>query len=134
MAPRRPFAIVVCFEDRARQRFVLARHEDRGWEIPGGHVEDGETAAEAAAREFGEEIGREVVGLQPVLVQEREVGRCHVFTGRLGEPVDEGGKGDESVVDWRLVERLDDVEPLAFPNDPYEAIEDELGVELGAPG
>jgi hypothetical protein len=28
------------------------------------------------------------------------------------------------------VERLGDVEPLAFPDDPYGAIEEELGVEL----
>lgn len=128
-----PFAIVLAFETRERERFVLARHEARGWEIPGGHVEDDETPLQAAQREFAEEIGRRVEDLEPVLVQHRSVGDCHVFTGRLGEPVDPHGTGsprDDKIVDWQLVEALTDVEPLAFPGDPYGEIEDALGVRL----
>lgn len=128
-----PFAIVVAFEDASRERFVLARHRERGWEIPGGHLEDGERPAEAAKREFAEEIGHALEDLSEVLVQEREVGTCHVFAARLGEALDEGGD-DEAVEDWRLVGGLDEVDPLAFPEDPYGAIEAELGVDLGSPG
>lgn len=125
-----PFAIVVAFETPARERFVLARHEERGWEIPGGHLEDDETPAEAARREFAEEIGRELVELEPVLVQERDVGTCHVFAARVAGPARPDAAKDETIVDWRFVERLGQVEPLAFPDDPYDEIEAELGVKL----
>ena len=38
--------------------FVYVRHQDRStWEIPGGHIEAGETALEAANRELIEETG-----------------------------------------------------------------------------
>lgn len=45
---------------------VLARVLRRGVEIPGGHIEDGETAAEAAARECLEEAGCELHEMAPV--------------------------------------------------------------------
>ena len=45
----------------AEGRVLLARREGTGrgdglWNLPGGHVEDGEAAAVAAARETGEEV------------------------------------------------------------------------------
>lgn len=125
-----PFAIVVAFQTPARDRFVLARHAERGWEIPGGHIEADETPREAAVREFHEEIGRGLTDLQLLLVQDREVGRCHVFTGIVNESSTVETGRDDKIEDWRFVEALGDVQPLAFPNDPYEAIEDELGVKL----
>ena len=50
-----------------RTSYAVAFHEGlflmvyngrrRGWEMPGGHVEEGETSAQAAARETEEESG-----------------------------------------------------------------------------
>src|SRR5450432_2824573 len=50
----------------ARHSIVMVRHKDESrtyWTLPGGAIEPGETAAEAAAREFFEETG---VHVRPV--------------------------------------------------------------------
>lgn len=48
---------VICqFHDQ----WLLTRHPRRGWEFPGGKVEKGETAEEAAIREVYEETGAHV--------------------------------------------------------------------------
>jgi len=50
------FTVIVVFDSAGR--LVLCRHKDRStWETPGGHIEPGETPAEAAARELFEETG-----------------------------------------------------------------------------
>lgn len=46
--------------------FLLATNQSRGIEIPGGHIEPGETCAEAAAREAMEEVGAVVGDLTPI--------------------------------------------------------------------
>jgi len=124
----RPFAIVVAFEDETRQRFVLAHNVDRGWELPGGHVEDDESPIEAARREFREEICHELATLEPLLVQDIERGPCHVFAGRVGDRVRD--PDDYAIDSWRYVDTLDDVDELAFPDDPYIEIERALDVDL----
>lgn len=43
-----------------RNKWILVRHRDRTtWEIPGGHIEEGESPDEAAGRELTEETGAE---------------------------------------------------------------------------
>ncbi len=44
----------------------LAQHQRRGLEVPGGHIEPGESLIEAAIRECYEEVGCSVVSVRPV--------------------------------------------------------------------
>ena len=67
-------------------RFLMVYNERRGgWEMPGGHVEEGETSAQAAAREFEEESGYRIEVLEV-----RDIGSCDVcaavIAGKTGGP------------------------------------------------
>lgn len=61
---RHKYAVIIA---RHNGKFLWCRHESRTtWEIPGGHIEEGETAIEAAARELQEETGAVDFTLTPV--------------------------------------------------------------------
>ena len=48
----------VVLQAKYGNQWVFVRHKDRDtWEIPGGHIEEGETPDEAARRELAEETG-----------------------------------------------------------------------------
>ena len=52
---RHKYAVIIA---RYKGKLLWCRHQDRDtWEIPGGHIETGETALEAARRELREETG-----------------------------------------------------------------------------
>ncbi len=62
-------------------RFLMVYNERRGgWEMPGGHVEEGETSAQAAAREFEEESGYRIEVLEV-----RDIGSCDVCAAVVAE-------------------------------------------------
>ena len=57
-------AVIVC---NYQGKWLLSKHKERDtWEIPGGHIEDGESWLEAAKRELYEETGATKVDIKPV--------------------------------------------------------------------
>ena len=58
MTVRSDHLIYVVLVTRYKDQWVVVRHKERTtWEVPGGHIELGETPDEAAARELVEETG-----------------------------------------------------------------------------
>ncbi len=53
--------VVGCLVRNAQDELLLIRHHKRGWEIPQGRVEEGESLIDAIHREVREEAGIEMV-------------------------------------------------------------------------
>lgn len=59
---------VVCVA-RYKGKYVFCYNKKRnGWEIPGGHIEEGETWQDAAKREMYEETGATKIEVEPISV------------------------------------------------------------------
>jgi 8-oxo-dGTP diphosphatase len=115
------FAYVVAFRG---DKFVMVRHRDRAWEMPGGRLNKGETHEQAAVREFFEETGMtvEIVG---EMRAEKPGGK--VFVGLVREKL-------ADPTEWNIAEVKEFSElpaDLSFPLMEYEAmlVQAELIVE-----
>jgi len=94
--------------------FVMVRHRRRGWEMPGGHVEEDEDPRDAAIREFREETGMDLD-----IVGQIDIGEGTVFAGvvrRDGRP----SPLPEEIVEVKTLHELP--EDLSFPLVEYERV------------
>jgi len=74
---RQKYAVIIA---KHGGQLLWCRHQERAtWEVPGGHIEEGETAIEAAARELQEETGALSFTLKPVCWY-----RLHFSDGGVG--------------------------------------------------
>jgi 8-oxo-dGTP pyrophosphatase MutT (NUDIX family) len=108
---RVPFEAAGCVvHDPGRGVLLLWRHrfitDTWGWEIPAGAVDEGETPADAAAREVREETGWQAGPLEHLLSYQPSNGlsdqRFHVFLARGAEPEgDPIDAGEAERIEWR---------------------------------
>lgn len=68
-------------------KIVLVEHKNRGWELPGGHIEEGETIKEALTRELYEEAGfKKALSIRMFGYNEiinPDIGKINKATGKL---------------------------------------------------
>jgi 8-oxo-dGTP diphosphatase len=100
------WAYAIAFKD---DRFLMVWNPKRnGWEMPGGHVEKGESFGKAVTREFREECGQEFIPLASMHVQDGAV-----FAGLFKENELYGEMA------WDLFEELP--QHLSFPEAEYHS-------------
>jgi 8-oxo-dGTP pyrophosphatase MutT (NUDIX family) len=116
--------IVFRRQDGERPRFLLIRDSYDNWGFPKGHLEDGESPAEAARRETVEETGLGHLLLQgPIRVIDwhfRFRGRhihkyCHffLFESPAGDPAPQLAEGI-TACQWRVLDQA--LELLSYDN------------------
>jgi ADP-ribose pyrophosphatase YjhB (NUDIX family) len=56
---------------------IYRRYEPRGWACPAGHIEEGEHVQGALIKEFNEEVGLKVVGMEQLFHENVPWNNCH---------------------------------------------------------
>ena len=114
------FVYVIAF--RVDGSFLMVKHVNRAWEMPGGRIEHGESPWVAALREFLEETGREVDLFERTL----KVRGGLVFGGLVGDKV--GEPRVEEISEVGFFKKLP--EELSFPAVEYEKMIGEFASDL----
>ena len=105
------FVYVIAFNG---DRFVMVRHRERAWEMPGGRLLKGETHEQAAVREFFEETGMSLEIIGSIRIA-RPGGKVFVglVTGKLSDKCT-----DYNIVEVKEFSALPNL--LSFPLVEYE--------------
>ncbi len=130
-APPAEYTVIVAVRNTADgKEFLMVRHRERGWELPGGKFQPGEGPVHCALREFREETGHLLAAPHFVTKLRKANGTCFVFTGAWGAAVD-GHEPDASIAETQWFRRLPRGAGLAFPDDPYVEMGQHLGIDFG---
>jgi 8-oxo-dGTP diphosphatase len=108
---------------RFRRKWLLVRHHLRKtYEIPGGHIEKGESADDAATRELREETGATEFAIECVAVysveKDGQTGYGKLYFAEVSEfgPLIDTSEIEEVIVAEGLPENLTypDIQPILF--------------------
>ncbi len=106
--------VSLVFAYDASGRLLLGYRDDEGsWTLAGGHVEEGEDPAAAAARELFEEAGLVAFSLTPLVVRPNPPGRpvLHVYSALVAGTPHGRLDPDRECQDWFFVDVKDGVPP-----------------------
>jgi 8-oxo-dGTP diphosphatase len=90
----KPKGTSMIFVNDRKEVLLFLRDDDPGipypnmWDLPGGHVEEGETPLECICREMKEEMGLELEGIEPFSVVPFDDRTEYVFWKKMNLAVD----------------------------------------------
>jgi 8-oxo-dGTP diphosphatase len=111
----------------ANGEVLLVRTLERGWEPPGGQVEQGETLIDAAVREIKEEAGIDA-RISTLAAVYSNVQRCSVIFAFLGDYISGDLATSEETVDVRWV-RPESVLPMITHRPTFDRTYDLLNFD-----
>ena len=113
-------AAAVCVNDQGN--LLMVRNEGKGWSVPSGGIEKGETAELCCVREVKEETGYDVAIEKPLFVKDQDIKGIHATTYYFEVNVVGGmltvEDPDESIseVEWKTAEEIEEI-VHAYPDD-----------------